>query len=108
VRTYAIIYEVLDDVRRLMAALSSTNIEHPLGRAEVRAVFELPKLGRIAGSYVVDGRVRRGALCPAGAPSEHRQCCTNPDRAEGGTVHGDSFQWTVNRGPMAEYRVHCR
>ena len=61
VRTYNIIYEAVDDVKNAMVGLlKPTFKESALGRAEVRAVFQLPK-GVIAGCYVVDGKIVRGA-----------------------------------------------
>jgi translation initiation factor IF-2 len=61
VRTYNIIYEAVDDVKSAMVGLlKPTFKESALGRAEVRAVFALPK-GVIAGCYVVDGKMLRGA-----------------------------------------------
>ncbi|HET8936638.1 MAG TPA: translation initiation factor IF-2 [Polyangiales bacterium] len=61
VRTYSIIYEAVDDVKNAMVGLlKPTFKESSLGRAEVRAVFTLPK-GVIAGSYVLDGKMVRGA-----------------------------------------------
>jgi translation initiation factor IF-2 len=60
VRTYGIIYEVVDDVKKVMAQLLAPKLEERyLGRAEVRALFSVPKLGLIAGSYVVDGKIVR-------------------------------------------------
>jgi translation initiation factor IF-2 len=61
VRTYNIIYEAVDDVKSAMVGLlKPVYKESPLGNAEVRAVFTLPK-GVIAGSYVLDGKIVRGA-----------------------------------------------
>jgi translation initiation factor IF-2 len=61
VRTYSIIYEAIDDVKSAMVGLlKPTFKESALGRADVRAVFTLPK-GVIAGCYVVDGKMLRGA-----------------------------------------------
>jgi translation initiation factor IF-2 len=61
VRTYNIIYEAVDDVKNAMVGLlKPTFKESSLGRAEVRAVFQLPK-GVVAGCYVVDGKIVRGA-----------------------------------------------
>jgi len=63
-RMYQIIYEVTDDVRKAMAGLLPPTIrEVSLGRAEVRKTFTVPRIGMIAGSYVLDGLIRRGALC---------------------------------------------
>jgi translation initiation factor IF-2 len=61
VRTYTIIYEAVDDVKNAMLGLlKPTYKESPLGRAEVRAVFTLPR-GVIAGCMVSDGKIVRGA-----------------------------------------------
>jgi translation initiation factor IF-2 len=61
VRTYSIIYEAVDDVKNAMLGLlKPVYKESPLGHAEVRAIFTLPK-GVIAGSYVSDGKIVRGA-----------------------------------------------
>jgi translation initiation factor IF-2 len=61
IRTYNIIYEAVDDVKSAMVGLlKPTYKESSLGRAEVRAVFALPK-GVIAGCYVLDGKIVRGA-----------------------------------------------
>ncbi|MET0388549.1 MAG: translation initiation factor IF-2, partial [Polyangiales bacterium] len=61
VRTYNIIYEAVDDVKSAMVGLLKPVFkESSLGRAEVRAVFQLPK-GVVAGCMVVDGKIVRGA-----------------------------------------------
>jgi translation initiation factor IF-2 len=62
VRSYSIIYAVLDEVRLAMAGLLSPVIEESyLGRAEVRQVFPVTKLGLIAGICVTDGKIIRSA-----------------------------------------------
>ena len=62
IRTYQIIYEMLDEVKAAMAGLlPPTTREVVLGQAEVRQIFSIPKVGVIAGSYVTDGLIRRGA-----------------------------------------------
>jgi translation initiation factor IF-2 len=61
IRTYSIIYEAVDDVKRAMTGLlKPVYKESVLGRAEIRAVFSLPK-GVIAGCMVTDGKILRGA-----------------------------------------------
>ncbi len=61
VRTYSIIYELLDEVRALMEGLLDKQVkERVIGRAEVRELFTVPKIGTIAGSSVLDGKVTRG------------------------------------------------
>lgn len=62
-RFYRIIYELIDDVKQAMAGLlEPIKEEVPLGRAEVRETFAVPKLGVVAGSYVSDGLIKRGAF----------------------------------------------
>jgi translation initiation factor IF-2 len=59
---FAIIYEAVDKLREEMASLLEPIIkEKPLGKAEVRALFNIPKIGAIAGSAVTEGVVKRGA-----------------------------------------------
>jgi len=62
IRYYAVIYELLDDVKKMLEAkLAPEEREQVLGHAEVRQVFSVPKVGRVAGCMVTDGVVRRGA-----------------------------------------------
>ena len=63
IREYRVIYDLIDDVKRAMAGLLDPIFEEvPLGTAEVRAVFKLPRAGgSIAGSYITSGKVVRGA-----------------------------------------------
>jgi translation initiation factor IF-2 len=63
IRFYRVIYELIDDVKLAMAGLLEPDKrEKSLGRAEVRETFTVSKIGTIAGSYVVDGVIRRGAF----------------------------------------------
>lgn len=63
IRFYRIIYELIDDVKKAMVGLlAPIRKELPLGRVEVRETFVVPKVGTIAGCFVADGMVRRGAL----------------------------------------------
>jgi translation initiation factor IF-2 len=62
IRTYGIIYEMLDDVELLLVGqLAPVEHEQVLGTAEVRAIFKVPRAGTVAGCYVVEGVVQRGA-----------------------------------------------
>jgi translation initiation factor IF-2 len=62
VRCYDVIYKLLDDIKEAMAGLlDPVKSEKSLGQAEVRAVFVITKVGQVAGSYVTDGKVTRGA-----------------------------------------------
>ena len=63
IREYRVIYDLIDDVKKAMAGLLDPIFEEAaLGKAEVRAIFKLPRAGGIiAGCYVTDGRLQRGA-----------------------------------------------
>jgi len=62
-KTYTIIYELLEGVRQLMEGmLEPIRSEKKLGHAEVRNLFNVPKLGTIAGAAVLDGTIKRTAL----------------------------------------------
>jgi len=62
VKSYSIIYELIDDVRNAMVGLlDKKKIEKYQGRAEVRQTFAVPKLGTIAGCSVVDGKLTRSS-----------------------------------------------
>jgi len=63
VRTYSIIYEMLDDLKKMLLGLVDKKVrEKVIGRAEVRDIFSVPKVGTIAGSAVIDGKVQRGCF----------------------------------------------
>ncbi|MFQ5328916.1 MAG: translation initiation factor IF-2 [Thermodesulfobacteriota bacterium] len=60
VRCYKVIYEVEDDIRQAMEGILAPIVEEKvLGRAEVRQIFKVSRIGTIAGSYVVDGKIVR-------------------------------------------------
>ncbi len=60
-RFYNVIYDIIKDVKDAMVGMmESTFEEHVLGTAEVREVFQIPKVGAIAGCYVTDGKIERG------------------------------------------------
>ncbi len=62
IRLYEIIYEVLADVRAALEGLLTPVLQEKfLGRVEVRQVFTIPQVGVIAGSFVKDGKITRGA-----------------------------------------------
>jgi translation initiation factor IF-2 len=62
IRLYNIIYEVVSDIRdALEGLLEPTLRERTVGRAEVRQVFSVPSAGKIAGCFVTDGKITRGA-----------------------------------------------
>ncbi len=62
IRTYSIIYKALEEMRAAMTGLlEPEEVEEALGQAEVRETFKASKVGQIAGSYVIDGKIERGA-----------------------------------------------
>jgi translation initiation factor IF-2 len=63
VRTYTIVYELVDDLKKAMTGLLTPDVvEKVMGRAEVRNVFTVPKAGTIAGSFIVDGKIMRSNM----------------------------------------------
>ena len=62
IRTYGIIYELLEELEDLLVGkLQPDKEELVLGTAEVRAIFKVPRAGTVAGSYVTEGVVQRNA-----------------------------------------------
>ncbi|MBT1071034.1 translation initiation factor IF-2 [Pelotalea chapellei] len=60
IRLYSIIYDAVEDVKKAMEGLLAPTLrEKYLGRAEIREVFSVPKIGNIAGCYVLDGKMVR-------------------------------------------------
>ena len=63
IRFYNVIYNVIKDVKdAIVGMMSSTFEERILGRAEIREVFHIPKIGAVAGCYVTEGKMERGQL----------------------------------------------
>ncbi|WP_298264104.1 translation initiation factor IF-2 [Acidocella sp.] len=61
IRYYSIIYEVADDIEKLVKGkLAPVHREKFLGYAEIRQVFNITKTGKVAGCYVTEGLVKRG------------------------------------------------
>jgi len=62
IRTYEIIYQVIDDVQNAMLGLLAPEFEEVVtGDAEVREIFRVPRVGAIAGCYVLNGVITRGS-----------------------------------------------
>jgi translation initiation factor IF-2 len=62
IRYYAIIYDLIDDIKGVLSGLlSPIQRETFLGQAEVLQVFDITKVGKVAGCRVREGVVRRGA-----------------------------------------------
>ncbi|MEN3202172.1 MAG: translation initiation factor IF-2 [Atribacterota bacterium] len=63
VRLYRIIYDVVEDMKRAIQGLfEPKKIEEVIGRAEVRALFKIPRVGIVAGCYVLEGKIDRNAF----------------------------------------------
>jgi translation initiation factor IF-2 len=61
IRFYTVIYNVIKELKdAIVGMMKSTYEERTLGRADVRQVFHVPKVGAVAGSYVTEGKILRG------------------------------------------------
>ena len=62
IKTYSIIYDLIDEVKALLSGMLSPIIkEETIGQAEVRETFNVPKVGTVAGCLVTDGVIERNA-----------------------------------------------
>jgi translation initiation factor IF-2 len=62
IRIYTIIYQVSEDIKKAVIGLLEPVIKETYqGRAEIRRVFQIPKIGAIAGCYVQDGKITRSS-----------------------------------------------
>jgi translation initiation factor IF-2 len=62
IRYYSIIYDLTDDVKTMLSGMLAPDVsEEFLGYAEIREVFNITKVGKIAGCMVTEGQVKRGA-----------------------------------------------
>ena len=62
VKTYSVIYDIIDDIKKAMEGLlepEEQEVYH--GRAEVRQLFNIPKVGVVAGCMVIDGKITRNS-----------------------------------------------
>jgi translation initiation factor IF-2 len=63
IKLYAIIYELIDEVKEAMAGLLDPTLKDVVtGQAEVRKIFELSKGGNVAGCAVTSGKIVRGKM----------------------------------------------
>ena len=61
IRYHSIIYELIDEIKSAMSGLLSPDKQEEfIGYAEIREVFSVSKLGKVAGCYVTEGIIRRG------------------------------------------------
>jgi translation initiation factor IF-2 len=62
IRTYEVIYQIIEDIERAMVGLLAPEFEEVVtGEAEVREIFRIPRVGAIAGCYVLSGVITRGS-----------------------------------------------
>ncbi|HAQ33055.1 MAG TPA: translation initiation factor IF-2, partial [Rhodospirillaceae bacterium] len=62
IRYYSIIYNVIDDIKVMMSGMLSPTVkENFLGNIEIREVFSISKVGKVAGCMVTEGMAKRGA-----------------------------------------------
>jgi translation initiation factor IF-2 len=62
IRTYDVIYKLIEDLEAAMAGLLTPQYEEVVtGEAEVREIFRVPRVGAVAGCYVRSGSIQRGA-----------------------------------------------
>ncbi|HBR08257.1 MAG TPA: translation initiation factor IF-2, partial [Clostridiales bacterium] len=60
VRLYRVIYDAIEDIKKAMAGLLDPDFKEVVqGHAEVRQIIKVPKIGLIAGSYVIHGKITR-------------------------------------------------
>ncbi len=63
IRSYDIIYQLTEDIQNaLVGMLEPVEKEIYLGRVEIRRVFQIPRIGAVAGCYVLDGKITRNSL----------------------------------------------
>lgn len=62
IRKYSVIYDAVEDIRAAMEGMLAPELqEETVGAVEVRDTFKVPKIGIVAGCYVIEGKVRRNA-----------------------------------------------
>lgn len=63
IRTYTVIYDMIDDIKKAMEGMLAPKVvQVGIGKAEVRKVFSVSRIGSIGGCYVTEGKVTRNAL----------------------------------------------
>ncbi len=62
IRYYNIIYNVIDDAKAILSGMLAPTVrEEYIGQAEIKQVFNITKVGKVAGCEIVDGSVKRGS-----------------------------------------------
>ncbi|MCX8085172.1 MAG: translation initiation factor IF-2 [Calditerrivibrio sp.] len=62
IRLYSVIYQAIEEVQKAIEGMLTPEIkENIIGKVEIRKVFSVPKVGKVAGCYVLEGRIVRNA-----------------------------------------------
>ncbi len=62
IRLYRVIYNIIEDVKKAMEGMLDPEFKEVInGKAEIRLVYKVPKVGNIAGSYVLEGKITRNS-----------------------------------------------
>ncbi len=62
IKLYRVIYELIEDIERVLKGLLEPVVrEVTTGKAEVRQIFKIPKVGQVAGCFVLEGKIKRGS-----------------------------------------------
>lgn len=62
IHLYRVIYDIIEDVQKAMEGMLEPEFKEVItGRVEVRVVYKVPKVGNIAGSYVLEGKINRNS-----------------------------------------------
>ena len=63
IRYYDVIYNLIEDIKKAMAGLLAPIYkENVIGHVDIKQIFSVPRIGKIAGCYVTDGQVERNAM----------------------------------------------
>jgi translation initiation factor IF-2 len=102
IRYYSVIYDVTDDMKDVLSGmLEPTRQENFIGNAEVKEVFGVSKVGKVAGCLVTDGTVKKGAgvrllrddvVVHEGTLSTLRRFKDDVNEVRAGTECGMSFE----------------
>ncbi len=62
IRTYNVIYQLTEDLKKALSGMLEPKLQETyLGKAEIRRLFQIPRIGVIAGCFVIDGKITRNA-----------------------------------------------
>jgi translation initiation factor IF-2 len=62
IRLYSVIYQAIEDVQKAIEGMLTPDIkENVIGKVEIRKVFNVPKVGKVAGCYVLEGKIVRNS-----------------------------------------------